>query len=105
MFEDFATVVGILVKYGTIFFFIVLSIGILHSFLKKLRNEPGKLAKLILVILIPSALAIAVPYFILQEFDTPLWLNILAGFYIYAFTTSFFEKRVNVRFKDEDTNS
>lgn len=103
MFEDFALVGGALIKYGVVFFLIVFAIGLLHSFLSKLRHEPGTLAKLILTTLIPPALAIAIPYFILhQKLETPFWFNLIAGFVIYALATDFLEKRVNVRFKDED---
>lgn len=106
MLEDFSLVGGVVIKYGVILFFIAFSIALLHSFLTKLRNEPGMLAKLIFVTLTPPALAFAVPYFILyQKLGTPLWLNLIAGFGIYAFATDFLEKRVKVRFKDEDTNS
>jgi len=103
MVEDLALVGGVLIKYGVVVFFIAFSIGLLHSFFTKLRNEPGTLVKLIFVTLIPPTLAIAIPYFILhQEFGVPFWLNLIAGFAIYALATDFLQKRVNVRFKDED---
>lgn len=103
MFEDIAFMGGALIKYGTMFFLIVFSLLLLHSFLTKLLGEPGTLAKLVFVTLVPPALSIAVPYFILhQELGMPFWLNVLAGFAIYALATSFLEKHVKVRFKDED---
>ncbi|WP_407278962.1 hypothetical protein U5817_22950 [Aromatoleum evansii] len=106
MFEDFALIGGVLIKYGIMLFFVAFSIALLHSFLTKLRNEPGTLAKLIFVTLTPPAMAISVPYFILhKEIGTPFWLNLIAGFAIYAFATDFLERNVKVRFKDEDTNS
>jgi len=102
MFEEFALVGGVLIKYAIILFLIFFSIALLHSFLTKLRNEPKTLAKVIFVTLAPLALAIGVTYFLLhQQLELPFWLNVIAGFAIYAFATDFLEKRVNVKFKDE----
>lgn len=106
MFEGFALVASVVIKYGILFFLVVLSVALLCSFLTKLRHEPGTLAKLILVTLVPPALAVAVPYFIMhRELGTPFWLNVLTGFAIYAYATDLLEKHVNVRFRDEDTKS
>jgi len=102
MFDELALVSGVLIKYAIILFLIFFSIALLHSFLTKLCHEPGTLVKLIFVTLAPLALAIGMPYFFLhQQLELPLWLNVIAGFAIYAFSTDFLEKHVNVRFKDE----
>lgn len=92
-----------LIKYGIYLFFIVFAIGISHSFLKKLKNEPATLAKLIFVTITPPALAISLPFYILsEELEFPMWACIIAGFAIYALATNFLEKNVKVKFMDED---
>ena len=102
MFDELALVSGVLIKYAVILFLIFFSVSLLHSFLTKLRNEPVILAKLIFVTFVPPTLAIGVPYFFLyKQLELSFWLNVIAGFAIYAFSTDFLGKHVNVRFKDE----
>lgn len=106
MFEKFALVISVLITYATVFVSIALAIALLYGILAKLYSEPGTVAKLLFVALIPFVLAFTVPYYILyQELGTPFWLNLIVGFAIYAFATDFLEKRVKVRFKDDETNS
>lgn len=103
MIDDIATAAGLFIKYCVIFFFIAFGIAILSSFLKKLRNEPITLAKIIISTLAPFVAGIGIPYFLLHEqFQWPLLLNIIIGFYIYTVVQNFIEKRMDVRFKDEN---
>jgi hypothetical protein len=100
--EDGATIVGILVKYGVILFAISFAVAIASSLIRKLRDEPGTLFKVVFVTLTPFVLAIGLPYFVLYEqFHLPFLLNVVVGFVIYAVAHGFLEKRVDVRFKDE----
>lgn len=102
MIDDSMTVAGILIKYGVILFFISIGVAIASSLIKKLRDEPGTLLKLVVVTLAPFVAAIGISYFVLYEqFHWPFLLNVVAGFVIYAVAQSFLEKRVDVRFKDE----
>ena len=89
-------------KYGIYLFFIVIGLSLISSFISKLRNEPRTLFNVLFVALTPFATAIAIPYFVLHElFETPFWVNLIAGLAIYAVTTDFLGKRIQTRFKDE----
>lgn len=46
MFEDFALIGGVLIKYGIMLFFVAFSIALLHSFLTKLRARNARKAYL-----------------------------------------------------------
>lgn len=102
MIDAAMTVAGILIKYGIILFFIVFSIAIASSLIKKLRDEPATLLKLVVVTLTPFVAAFGIPYFVLYEqFNWPFLLNVVAGFVIYAVAQMLLEKWIDVRFKDE----
>ena len=100
--DDIGTVAGILTKYFVILVFVTAGIAMLWGIAEKIRNEPWALVKLVFAVLTPFALAFCVPYYVLHQlFDLPFWLNVVAGFFIYAYSHSFVEKHVDVRFKDE----
>jgi len=102
MTDDLASLLAILLKYGTYLFFMVIGLSLVSSLISKLRNEPRTLFKVLFVALTPFAIAIAIPYFVLHElFETPFWLNLIAGLAIYAVTTDFLDKRIQTKFKDE----
>lgn len=102
MMTDLASLLGILIKYGAYLLFITIGFSLISSIISALRNEPGTLFRVLFVTLTPFASAIAIPYFVLHEFfETPFWLNLIAGLAIYAVTSEFLGKRIQTRFKDE----
>ena len=102
MIDDIGTVAGILAKYFVILVLVTVGIAVLWGIAEKVRNEPWTLIKLVFAVLTPFALVFCVPYYVLHQlFDLPFWLNVVAGFLIYAQSFSFIEKHVDVRFKDE----
>lgn len=105
MFEDFAFAGGAVIKYGIILFFIVFTFAVISRVVARLREEPGTFAKLLLVTIAPPALALTIPYFIMhKQLGTPLWLNVIAGFAIYALSHGFLDKHIDARFKDEKSH-
>lgn len=102
MINDLATIAGIILKYCVIFFFIVFGIAIIASLFRKLRDEPITLIKLTISTLMPFCAAIGIPYFLLhKQFQWPLLLNTIIGFFIYAALQNFIEKIIDLQFKDE----
>jgi hypothetical protein len=103
---DIAELFSIILKYGILLFLVYFSIELAWGVVKKAREEPKTLAKLIFMIVGPIALALTVTYYFLyQEIGAPLWFNLIAGFIIYGLSQGFLEKHLKVEFKDEIDNN
>lgn len=100
--SDIAIVAGIFTKYFVLLILVSVGFAVIWSIAEKIRNEPWTLAKVVLAVLTPFALAICIPYFLLhQVLDLPFLLNVAAGFVIYTYSHNFVDKHVDLRFKDE----
>lgn len=102
MIDTYTQLAALILKYGSIVFFIWLGVSIAVSLVRKLRDEPGTLFSVVAVTLLPFVLAIGIPYFVLDMWlQWPVLLNLVVGIVIYGASVSYLEKRVDTRFKDE----
>ncbi len=102
MLEDFGTITSILIKYWIYLIYIVVAVGLIHSFITKLRNEPKTLAKALFFAALPPALGFAFGYWFMHKiYEAPGWACAASGLGVFLLSSTLLEKYVEIKFKGE----